>query len=47
MNLLSILRSLSYALAAITTVCYFYQIVYQELPLLKKHRPLEAKERRR
>ena len=47
MNLLSILRSLSYALAAITTVCYFYQIVYLVLPLLKKQRPLEAKERRR
>ena len=47
MNLLSILRSLSYALAAITTVCYFYQIVYLVLPLLKKQRPLESKERRR
>ena len=47
MNLLSVLRSLSYALAAITTVCYFYQIVYLILPLLKKQRPLESKERRR
>ena len=47
MNLLSILRSLSYALAVITAVCYFYQIVYLILPLLKKQRPLETQERRR
>ena len=47
MNLLSILRPLSYVLAALTTVCYFYQIIYLILPLLKKQRPLESKERRR
>ena len=47
MNLLSVLRSLSYALVVLTTVCYFYQIVYLILPLIKKQRPLESKERRR
>lgn len=47
MNLLSVLRSLSYALVVLTTVCYFYQIVYLILPLFKKQRPLESKERRR
>ena len=47
MNILSVLRSLSYALAAITTVCYFYQIVYLFLPLVKKQRPLQTRERRR
>ena len=47
MNFLSILRSLSYALAVITSICYFYQIVYLILPLLKKPRPLEATALRR
>ena len=47
MNLLSVLQSLSYALAVITTVCYFYQIVYLILPLLKKQRSPEAGEHRR
>ena len=47
MNLLSVLRCLSYALAVITTICYFYQIVYLILPLIKKQRPLQTRERRR
>ena len=46
-NLLSILRSLSYALAVMTSICYFYQIVYLILPLIKKQRPLLPRERRR
>lgn len=46
MNILSILRSLSIALAVITSVCYFYQIVYLVLPLIKKQRPFETEERR-
>lgn len=40
MNLLSILRGFSLALVILTTVCYFYQIVYLILPLMKKQRPL-------
>lgn len=47
MNLLSILRSLSYALAVLTSICYFYQIVYLILPLIKSKRPLQTRERRR
>jgi cellulose synthase/poly-beta-1,6-N-acetylglucosamine synthase-like glycosyltransferase len=47
MNLLSVLRCLSYALAVITSVCYLYQIVYLILPLIKKQRPLQTRERRR
>ena len=47
MNFLSVLRSLSYALATLITLCYFYQIVYLILPLLKKQRPLETTDRRR
>ena len=47
MTFLSILRSLSYALAVITSICYFYQIVYLILPLLKKQRPFETTDLRR
>ena len=47
MNLLTVLRELSCILAALTAICYFYQIVYLILPLIKKQRPLESKERRR
>ena len=47
MNFLSILRSISLVLAAVTTVCYFYQIVYLFLPLLKKQKPLETTQNRR
>ena len=39
MNLLTVLRGVSWTLAALTTICYFYQIVYLFLPLIKKSRP--------
>ena len=41
MSLLSVLRAASYFLIGLTTVCYFYQIVYLVLPLLKKQKPLK------
>ena len=40
MNFYTFLRSLSASLAILTAVCYFYQIVYLILPLLKKQNPL-------
>ena len=42
MNLLTVLRGVSWTLAALTTICYFYQIVYLFLPLIKKSRPHTA-----
>ena len=40
MNLYTVLRTFSAALAMLTAVCYFYQIIYLILPLLKKQKPL-------
>lgn len=39
MSLLTVLRCLSGILVVLTSVCYFYQIVYLILPLIKKQRP--------
>lgn len=39
MNLYTVLRSASAILVVLTSICYFYQIVYLILPLIKKQRP--------
>ena len=39
MNLLSVIRILSCILVALTSICYFYQVVYLVVPFFRKRRP--------